>query len=69
MKKTYLITGGSGFIGSAIAKRLVKEKNSRVICLDSNLRGNFRKIKSIIKNITFIKNDIRNLKLIFSKFV
>tara|TARA_X000000950_G_scaffold205530_1_gene247249 strand:- start:25458 stop:26423 length:966 start_codon:yes stop_codon:yes gene_type:complete len=61
MKKTYLITGGSGFIGSAIAKRLVKEKNSRVICLDSNLRGNFRKIKSIIKNITFIKNDIRNL--------
>ena len=41
MKKTYLITGGSGFIGTAIAKRLIKEKDARVICLDSNLRGNF----------------------------
>ena len=62
MKKTYLITGGSGFIGSAIAKRLTKEKNSKVICLDSNLRGNLRKIKEIKNKITFIKNDIRNLK-------
>ena len=62
MKKTYLITGGTGFIGSAIAKRLIKEKNTKVICLDSNLRGSLRKIKDIKNKITFIKNDIRNLK-------
>jgi len=62
MNKTYLITGGTGFIGSAIAKRLVKEKNTKVICLDSNLRGNLRKIRDIRNKITFIKNDIRNLK-------
>jgi nucleoside-diphosphate-sugar epimerase len=62
MNKTYLITGGTGFIGSAIAKRLVKEKNTKVICLDSNLRGNLRKIRDIRDKITFIKNDIRNLK-------
>lgn len=71
MKKTYLITGGTGFIGSAIAKRLIKEKNSSVICLDSNLRGNFRRIKDIRKSITFIKSDIRNLSHLikFSKKV
>ena len=62
MQKTYLITGGTGFIGSAIAKRLIREKNSKVICLDSNLRGSLRKIKHIKNNIKFIKKDIRNLK-------
>ena len=62
MKKTYLITGGSGFIGSAIARRLTKEKNSKVICLDSNLRGSLRKLNEIKDKIIFIKKDIRNLK-------
>ena len=52
----------TGFIGSAIARRLIKENNTKVICLDSNLRGSLRKIKDIRSKITFIKNDIRNLK-------
>ena len=62
MKKTYLITGGTGFIGSAIAKRLIKEKNCKVICTDSNLRGDLRKIREIKNRVKFIKQDIRNLK-------
>jgi len=62
MKKTYLITGGTGFIGSAIAKRLIKEKNCKVICTDSNLRGDLRKIREIKNSVKFIKQDIRNLK-------
>ena len=64
MKKTYLITGGTGFIGSAIAKRLIKEKNCKVICTDSNLRGDLRKIKEIRKRVKFVKHDIRNLKIL-----
>ena len=47
-KKTYLITGGTGFIGSAIIKKLVQSKVN-VICFDSNIRGNFSKL-GIAKN-------------------
>ena len=32
--KTYLITGGAGFIGSTLAERLVREGNS-VIAIDN----------------------------------
>ena len=62
MKKTYLVTGGTGFIGSAVIKRLVDEKNAKVICLDSNLRGNLRKIKSIKDKVVYVNQDIRDLK-------
>ena len=59
--KKYLVTGGTGFIGSAIIKKLVNEKNVKIICTDINLRGDLRKIKSVKKKISFIKSDIRNL--------
>jgi dTDP-glucose 4,6-dehydratase/UDP-glucose 4-epimerase len=36
--KKYLVTGGSGFIGSAVVRRLVKEGHS-VRILDNDLRG------------------------------
>ena len=58
-KKTYLVTGGTGFIGSNIAKRLV-EKNKNVIIFDNNTRGSIQKIYNIRKKIKFIKGDIRN---------
>ena len=44
-RKTYLITGGTGFIGSNIAKRLV-EDNQRVIIFDNNIRGSIKKIQN-----------------------
>ena len=60
-KKTYLITGGTGFIGSAIIKKLVQSK-VKVICFDSNIRGNFNKL-GIAKNKVKIElGDIRDLK-------
>ncbi len=58
-KKTYLVTGGTGFIGSNIAKRLI-EKNKNVIIFDNNIRGSIQKIYNIRKKIKFIKGDIRN---------
>ena len=60
-KKTYLITGGTGFIGSAIIKKLI-QKNVNIICYDSNLRGNIKKLGNIVNKIKIIKADIRNLK-------
>ena len=48
MKKTILVTGGTGFIGSGITKYLVK-KNYRVIVFDNNSRGKIDRLKKIKK--------------------
>ena len=65
IKQNILITGGSGFIGSALTKYLV-ENNHNVIVYDNNSRGNLRRLKSVIKNIKFIKGDIRDKKKLLS---
>ena len=62
-KKTFLITGGTGFIGSNISKLLVN-KNHNVIILDNNYRGNIQNIKNLKKKIKFIKGDIRDKQLL-----
>ena len=38
MKKAYLVTGGAGFIGSALVRRLVLEENA-VRVFDNDSRG------------------------------
>jgi len=62
-KKTFLVTGGTGFIGSHICELLIK-KNYSVKIIDNNFRGKISKIKGIKKNIKFIKGDIRNRKVL-----
>jgi nucleoside-diphosphate-sugar epimerase len=58
MKKV-LVTGGAGFIGSAIVKKLV-EKNYSVRVFDNEWRGKSSRLKGISKNIEYIKGDIRD---------
>ena len=57
-----LITGGAGFIGSNLAKRLVLDGHS-VVVLDSLLRGN-KLDKETYSQIEFIKGDVRNLQTV-----
>lgn len=38
-KKTILVTGGAGFIGSHLCERLARDKNNRVISLDNYFTG------------------------------
>ncbi len=62
-KKNYLVTGGTGFIGSNICKLLIN-KNNNVKIFDNNSRGSLKKIKYLKNKIKFIKGDIRNKKLL-----
>ena len=57
--KQYLITGGTGFIGSALVRRLVKAGHS-VRVLDNLSRGSSQRLKDIAKSIEFIEADIRD---------
>jgi nucleoside-diphosphate-sugar epimerase len=54
-----LVTGGSGFIGSALVKALVKS-GAKVRVLDDNSRGRPRRLADVEKDIEFIGGDIRN---------
>lgn len=59
----FLVTGGAGFIGSHLIKKIL-ELGYKVVCLDNLSTG---KIDNIIKfldneNFTFINGDIRNLE-------
>jgi UDP-glucose 4-epimerase len=50
--KIFIVTCGTGFIGSNICKMLVREGH-KVIVYDNNFRGNLEKISQIKK-----KNNI-----------
>lgn len=59
MKKKYLVTGGSGFIGSALVKRLVHD-GYFVRVLDNNSRGARAKLAEVENEVDFIEADIRD---------
>ena len=70
MKKTYLVTGGAGFIGANFVKYLLHEKYAqediRVVILDAlTYAGNLGTVKDVIdgERCVFVKGDIRNREL------
>ncbi len=60
-KQKILITGGSGFIGSAITKYLVG-KGHVVTVFDNNSRGKLTRLSEVISKIRFKRGDIRDFK-------
>ncbi len=62
-KKRYLVTGGSGFIGSALVDRLVVAGHS-VRVLDDLSRGSARRLKPILSKIDFVRADVRDPKAV-----
>lgn len=59
MKKTVLITGGAGFIGSHLCDRLIRA-DFKVICIDNLITGSLVNIKHLMqdKNFRFIKHNV-----------
>jgi nucleoside-diphosphate-sugar epimerase len=58
-----LVTGGTGFIGSALT-RLLLEKGFKVRVLDDNSRGNFRRLTDVMGSLDIREGDIRNPDLV-----
>lgn len=64
MIKNFLVTGGTGFIGSSICELLVK-KGHRVTVFDNNSRGSLKRLLRLNNKIKFIKGDIRDKSKVF----
>ncbi|OXY82118.1 dTDP-glucose 4,6-dehydratase [Oceanimonas doudoroffii] len=61
MTKTFLITGGAGFIGSAVVRELINNSQHKVVNLDKlTYAGNLESLASVQDNprYTFVQADI-----------
>lgn len=72
MKRQILVTGGAGFIGSAIAAKLAADPENFIVIVDNLQTGCHEKLPvSPHKNIKFIKadvNDFRDIASIFNAY-
>lgn len=58
-----LVTGGAGFIASAMASRLAQDPANEVVVVDNLLTGDLRKLPTQqYPNIHFIKGDVNRLE-------
>jgi UDP-glucose 4-epimerase len=60
----YVVTGGAGFIGSAIVRKLLEEGARRVVVIDNLLTGRESNLEEVRSRIEFERADIRNYEAI-----
>ena len=58
--KKILVTGGAGFIGSALAEKLTENKENFVVVVDDLTTGELGKLPKPAENFRFIKCDVND---------
>lgn len=61
--KRYLVTGGTGFIGAAIVRALVRRGNF-VRVLDDNSRGALRRLGDLVGRFEMVEGDVRDTEAV-----
>jgi nucleoside-diphosphate-sugar epimerase len=59
----YLVTGGSGFLGAALVRRLVG-RGARVRILDNHWRGRPRRLAAVADRIEQVTGDVRDFECV-----
>jgi UDP-glucuronate decarboxylase len=61
MPMKIIVTGGAGFIGSHLCKRMI-EIGQRVVCIDNLVTGNKKNVEGLLENkdFEFLEHDITN---------
>ena len=62
-QKKILITGGTGFMGSSLVKKLL-HKGNEIRVLDNYQRGNGFRLEKELNQIEFIEGDIRDQSVV-----
>lgn len=57
--KTYVVTGGAGFLGSALVRRLLVE-GKRVRVFDNGSRGCSRRLEDLTGEFEYLSGDVRD---------
>ena len=61
MANQYVVTGGAGFIGSAIVRGLLREGASRVTVIDNLFSGKEANLEEVRGSVDLVNADIREL--------
>jgi len=64
MTNTYLVTGGLGFLGAPLVKRLLKEGH-RVRVLDNSSRGSGERLGDTQRDVQIIPGDMRDPAIVY----
>ncbi len=62
-KKFYMVTGGTGFIGNSLVRRLVRDGYG-VRVMDNDLRGAEERLTDILPKIELVKADVRDARVV-----